>query len=84
MKLCDFGFAKFVTGRTYTLCGTPEYIAPEILLNTGHGKPADWWTLGVFIYEMIAGIDPFNSEDPMKTYENIVRCKVAFPAEFDK
>ena len=55
LKLTDFGFAKYVEGRTYTLCGTPEYLAPEILLNKGHGKPVDWWCLGIFIYEMLAG-----------------------------
>ena len=41
LKLTDFGFAKIIEGRTYTLCGTPEYLAPEILLNRGHGKPVD-------------------------------------------
>jgi serine/threonine protein kinase len=56
LKLTDFGFAKVVLTRTYTLCGTPEYIAPEILLNKGHGKAVDWWALGILIYEMIHGI----------------------------
>lgn len=49
LKLTDFGFAKVCANKTYTLCGTPEYIAPEVILNTGHGKPADWWTLGILI-----------------------------------
>ena len=53
--MTDFGFAKYCEGRTYTLCGTPEYLAPEILLNKGHGKPVDWWCLGILIYEMLAG-----------------------------
>jgi len=57
LKLTDFGFAKYCDTRTYTLCGTPEYLAPEVLLNKGHGKPVDWWTLGILTYEMIAGID---------------------------
>lgn len=56
LKLTDFGFAKVVVNRTYTLCGTPEYIAPEILLNKGHGKPVDYWALGILIYEMNHGI----------------------------
>ena len=68
LKLTDFGFAKYCTSRTFTLCGTPEYLAPEVLLNKGHGKPVDWWTLGILIYEMIAGIDPFNDDDTMAVY----------------
>lgn len=84
LKLTDFGFAKVVYDRTYTLCGTPEYIAPEILLNKGHGKPVDWWTLGVIIYEMIAGIDPFTDEDPMMIYRKILKCKYSFTRNFDR
>jgi len=84
LKLTDFGFAKVVEGRTYTLCGTPEYLAPEILLNKGHGKPVDWWTLGIFIYEMLAGIDPFTDEDPMAIYQKILKGKIKFPRNFDK
>jgi len=84
LKLTDFGFAKVVEGRTYTLCGTPEYLAPEILLNKGHGKPVDWWTLGIIIYEMLAGIDPFSDEDPMSIYQKILKGKLKFPRNFDK
>jgi serine/threonine protein kinase len=83
LKLTDFGFAKVVEGRTYTLCGTPEYLAPEILLNKGHGKPVDWWTLGIIIYEMLAGIDPFSDDDPMAIYQKILKGKVRFPRNFD-
>jgi serine/threonine protein kinase len=84
LKLTDFGFAKIVESRTYTLCGTPEYIAPEIILNKGHGKGVDWWTLGVLIFEMMAGIDPFNDSDPMMIYQNIIRGNLKFPRTFDK
>ncbi|CAD8083000.1 unnamed protein product [Paramecium sonneborni] len=83
LKLTDFGFAKVVEDRTYTLCGTPEYLAPEILLNKGHSKPVDWWCLGIFIYEMLAGIDPFNDEDPMAIYQKILKGKIKFPRNFD-
>lgn len=63
--MTDFGFSKVVQNRTYTLCGTPEYIAPEILLNQGHGLAVDYWALGVLIYEMHYGIDPFTADDPL-------------------
>ncbi len=83
LKLTDFGFAKVVLTRTYTLCGTPEYIAPEILLNKGHGKPVDWWALGILIYEMNHGIDPFTADDPMQIYQNILAGKIKFSSSFD-
>jgi len=85
-KLTDFGFAKVVEpgARTYTLCGTPEYIAPEVLLNKGHGKPVDWWTLGILIYEMIVGQPPFCDEDPMGIYQKILAGKIYFPKYFDR
>ena len=84
LKLTDFGFAKKLDGRTYTLCGTPEYLAPEILLQKGHGKPVDWWCLGIIIYEMLVGIDPFSDDDPMAVYQNILRGKIKFPSNFPK
>ena len=83
LKLTDFGFAKVIEGRTYTLCGTPEYLAPEIILNKGHGKPVDWWTCGILLYEMIVGIDPFNDDDPMMVYQKILKGKIRFPSGFD-
>jgi len=85
-KLTDFGFAKVIEpgARTYTLCGTPEYIAPEVLLNKGHGKPVDWWTLGILIYEMIVGQPPFCDEEPMGIYQKILAGKIYFPKYFDK
>jgi serine/threonine protein kinase len=84
IKLSDFGFAKVVPDRTFTLCGTPEYLAPEIILNVGHGRPVDWWTLGVLLYEFLAGIDPFADKDTLSIYENILKCRLKFPKQFDK
>merc|ERR1719284_1488990 len=84
VKLTDFGFAKVIEHRTYTLCGTPEYIAPEVLLNKGHGKPVDWWTLGILVYEMIVGYPPFVDEDPMGIYQKILSGKIVFPKVFNK
>ena len=83
LKMIDFGFAKVVTKRTFTICGTPEYIAPEILLNQGHGKPVDWWCLGVLVYEMLAGFPPFQDEDPMNIYRKIINTKPKYPDGFD-
>lgn len=83
LKLIDYGFAKKVLKRTYTICGTPEYIAPEILLNKGHSKPVDWWTFGILIYEMHAGHAPFVDDDPMNIYKKIINTKPRYPDGFD-
>ena len=74
LKIADFGLAKFVTsGLTYTLCGTPDYLAPEIILSKGHSKPCDYWALGILIYELCVGEVPFYSDDPMEVYQLILR-----------
>ena len=64
-KIADFGFVKRVLPgeRTYTLCGTPEYMAPELFKQSGHGRGVDWWALGVLAYEMVCGAPPFYDPD---------------------
>ncbi|XP_066137906.1 cGMP-dependent protein kinase, isozyme 2 forms cD4/T1/T3A/T3B isoform X2 [Euwallacea fornicatus] len=75
VKLVDFGFAKKLhAGRkTWTFCGTPEYVAPEVILNKGHDISADYWSLGVLMFELLTGTPPFNGSDPMKTYNVILK-----------
>ncbi|EIE26793.1 kinase-like protein, partial [Coccomyxa subellipsoidea C-169] len=84
IKVTDLGFAKIVGSgkRTYTLCGTPDYLAPEIILNKGHGMAVDWWAFGVFLYEMMAGFPPFYDEDVTNTYKKILSGRFGFPAHF--
>ena len=82
LKVTDFGFAKEVKDKTFTLCGTPDYLAPEIVTGQGHGRAVDWWTLGVLIYEMLASFPPFFDDEPIETYRKIIRGRVKFPRYF--
>uniref|UniRef100_A0A3Q1HHH3 cGMP-dependent protein kinase n=1 Tax=Anabas testudineus TaxID=64144 RepID=A0A3Q1HHH3_ANATE len=87
-KLVDFGFAKKVGlgKKTWTFCGTPEYVAPEIILNKGHDSSADCWSLGILIFELLSGSPPFSGSDPMKTYNIILRGidMIEFPKKITK
>lgn len=73
--IVDFGFAKHCPDKTYTFCGTPNYLAPEIVMNRGHSYGVDHWALGIVIYEMITGENPFHYDgmDQMSLFEAIVK-----------
>jgi len=81
LKIIDFGFAKVVTDRTWTVCGTPEYLAPEVVQARGHGRAVDWWALGILIYEMVVGYPPFFDSNPFGLYEKILLGKVVWPRQ---
>ncbi|CCD22254.1 cAMP-dependent protein kinase catalytic subunit TPK3 NDAI_0A00960 [Naumovozyma dairenensis CBS 421] len=80
IKITDFGFAKYVPDVTYTLCGTPDYIAPEVVSSKPYNKSVDWWSFGILIYEMLSGRTPFYDRSTIKTYENILSAPLTFPS----
>jgi cGMP-dependent protein kinase len=83
LMVTDMGLAKFVLGKTYTTCGTPDYFAPELIASTGHTNAVDWWTLGILIFELMSGHPPFESAYPMQIYSKVMKGinKVHFPAK---
>lgn len=78
LKLSDFGLAKQAT-TSNTFCGTPEYIAPEVLQNTSHDHTADWWALGILTYEMLTGVPPFYDKNRNVMFLNIEKAPVRWP-----
>uniref|UniRef100_A0A674D2C0 Ribosomal protein S6 kinase n=1 Tax=Salmo trutta TaxID=8032 RepID=A0A674D2C0_SALTR len=82
VKLTDFGLCKeSIHGGTvtHTFCGTIEYMAPEILMRSGHNRAVDWWSLGALMYDMLTGAPPFTGENRKKTIDKILKCKLNLP-----
>uniref|UniRef100_A0A673WQV9 cGMP-dependent protein kinase n=1 Tax=Salmo trutta TaxID=8032 RepID=A0A673WQV9_SALTR len=88
VKMADFGFAKRIGlgKKTWTFCGTPEYVAPEVIMNKGHDFGADCWSLGILIFELLTGSPPFSGTDPIKIYTMVLHGieKVDFPKRISK
>jgi serine/threonine protein kinase len=86
LKMTDFGLVKSqmngAAATTTTFCGTPEYIAPEMLQQQPYTKSVDWWSFGILIYEMLAGIPPFYDENTNRMYRRIISEEIAFPSDF--
>lgn len=81
IKIIDFGLAKILQENetTRTLCGTPEYLAPEMIDQQGHDKSVDWWALGILIYEMLIGVTPFYNRNRSVMMSKISKSKIVFP-----
>ena len=80
-KLMDFGISKIISGRTFTIVGTPHYMAPEVIIGKGYSLPVDYWSLGVMLYEFVCCKVPFgdDEEDPYAIYEKVLERKLTYP-----
>ena len=85
IKLIDFGLSKIIEQeRTKSLCGTPEYFAPEMIMGRSYDFSLDFWTVGILLYELLTGDPPFQHEDPVALQELILEGDVYYGPEFDQ
>ncbi|KAJ2113270.1 Serine/threonine kinase [Coemansia sp. RSA 922] len=87
VKIADYGLCKENMGygqTTITFCGTPEFMAPEIVLEQRYGRAVDWWAFGVLIYEMILGTSPFHGEDENEIFDSILEDEILYPVRMSR
>ncbi|KAJ1827154.1 Serine/threonine kinase [Coemansia sp. RSA 2599] len=87
VKIADYGLCKENMGygqTTITFCGTPEFMAPEIVLEQRYGRAVDWWAFGVLIYEMILGTSPFHGEDENEIFDSILEDEILYPVKMSR
>lgn len=82
IRIADLGFAKKLENNTTTsFCGTPSYLAPEVLQRVPYGIAVDWWTFGVIIFQLCSGCSPFQESHPTKTFTRILNCAIRWPPD---
>jgi protein kinase A len=84
LRVIDLGFAKYIGegGKSNTLCGTPEYLAPELVLSKGHGTPVDIWALGILIFELLTSNTPFADDDATVMFQKVGQCRCERQARY--
>ena len=82
IKVIDYGMSKRVLDESWTFCGTPNYLAPEMVQQQEHNKAVDWWAFGVVLFKMTAGKQPFVGRNKDELHENIVKAEVKYPKRF--